>query len=221
MPWCVLEVAHGVGVERARRRRMSRAGSARSARPPRRPSPPLSPDQLQRHLGRLALVAAQDLERRAHAEAAVEPAAVGHGVDVRADDDDLVALARNGRPQVPGDVALDGRVGLLELAEQPFARLAPVLAPGEPVRPVGVAGQLLQLFQVLERTLPVEVRHARKIGATQGRCGVLAHACSAGRSQSSCLPCSCRASAGGLAVREGDASRAAIATSTRRCSAGG
>ena len=94
-------------------------------------------------------------------EAAVEPAAVRHGVDVRADDDDLVGLAGDRRPQVPGDVALDGGVGLGQLAEQPLARRAPILAPRQPARPVRPTRQLRQLVQVLERTLPVEVRHAR------------------------------------------------------------
>ena len=79
----------------------------------------------------------------------------------------LSRLARDRRPQVPGDVALDRRVGLGELAEQPLARRPPVLAPREPARPVGPPGQLRQLVQVLERPLPVEVRHARKIGATR------------------------------------------------------
>jgi hypothetical protein len=125
-------------------------------------------DQLERDRGRLALVRAQHLDRGEEAEAAVEPPAVRDGVDVRPDHDDLVAFARDRGPQVPGDVALDGRVGLRELAEQPFACAAPILAPREPACPVRPAGQLRQLVQVLERTLPVEVRHGGTLGATPG-----------------------------------------------------
>ena len=52
-------------------------------------------------------------------------------------------------------------VGLGQLAEQPLARRAPVLAPRQPARAVRAPRQLRQLVQVLERPLPVEVRHAR------------------------------------------------------------
>ena len=152
----VLEVADRVGVERARR-----GGGAEQAAPEARALLVGPVDQLQRDRGRLALVRAQHLDRGQQAEAAVEPAAVRHGVDVRADDDDLLALAGDRRPQVPGDVALDRGVGLGELAEQPLARRAPVLAPRQPARAVRPTRQLRQLVQVLERTLPVEVRHAR------------------------------------------------------------
>ena len=114
----VLEVAHGVGLERAR------GGGGAEQRAPEARALLVGPvDQLQRDRRRLALVAAEDLERRAHAEAAVEPAAVRHGVDVRADDDDLVAT----RPAIvahrfPATSRSTSRRSRLELAEQPFAR---------------------------------------------------------------------------------------------------
>ena len=152
----VLEVADRVGFQRA-----GGGGRAEQAAAEARALLVGPVDQLQRDRRRLALVRAQHLDRGQQPEAAVEPAAVRHGVDVRADDDDLLALARDRRPQVPGDVALDGRVGLGQLAEQPLARRAPVLAPREPARPVRSTRQLRQLVQVLERTLPVEVRHGR------------------------------------------------------------
>ena len=128
----------------------------------------------------------------------------------------LSRLAGDRRPQVPGDVALDGRVGLGELAEQPLARAAPVLAPREPARPVGPTGQLRQLVQVLERTLPVEVGHgAGRLGATRGaRAGFFASHDSLGaHHRGLALPfsaCSSRAAARGRShVRQGGAASAA------------
>ena len=150
MPWLSLRCRTASGLERARG-----GGRAQQGAPEARALLVGPVDQLQRDLRRLALVRPQHLERREQAEAAVEPAAVGHRVDVRADDDDLVALARDRRPQVPGHVALHGGVGLLQLAEQPLPRRPPVLAPGQPAGPVRASRQLRQLLEVFERTFPV------------------------------------------------------------------
>ena len=62
---------------------------------------------------------------------------------------------------------------------------------------------------------------AGTIGATHGRVRGSSHACSAGRSQSSCLPCSYRVTRRLPRRTPRRRSRAAIASSTRRCSAGG
>ena len=90
----VLEVADRVGVERARRRRMSRAGE----RPKRAPSSSAQSISFSVTAGVSPLCARRTSSAAQHAEAAVEPAAVRHGVDVRADDDDLVAARPGSSP---------------------------------------------------------------------------------------------------------------------------
>ena len=93
----------GVQVQRARERR-----AAQQAAPEARPL--LVGPVHQRHGARRPPGGGdrpERLERAEHAQRAVQPSARGHGVDVRADRDDLVGVALQRGPHVPGRVALD------------------------------------------------------------------------------------------------------------------
>ena len=90
----------------------------------------------------------QQLQTRHHAERAVEPAALGHAVEVAADDQHVVALAAQHRPQVPGLVLvdLDGQRGQRLAQHRP--RLQPLGRPRQPaaaLRPAGVIGKGAQV----------------------------------------------------------------------------
>ena len=111
--------------------------------------------------GRLAVLGnpAQHLDGAHHVEAAVEPAAVGHRVDVPAEQHRTRRRAAQREPLVAGlvDLLLHGQAG--ELAAQPLPRALPRLGPGHPLRAVLVAGQLLQLAELGDRTSRIQ-RHA-------------------------------------------------------------
>ena len=102
----------------------------------------------------------QHLHPGHHVQAAVEPAAVRHRVDVPADQQRPVGLAREREPLVPGLVDL--LRGERALVAQPLARPLPGLGPGDALRAVLVAGQLLELAQLLDRAGGVE-RHGATI----------------------------------------------------------
>ena len=153
---CVLEVADGVGVERAGGggRAQQRAAEARALF--------VGPvDQLQRDLRRLALVAPQDLDRRQQPEAPVQPAAVRHRVDVRSDDDDLVlapAIVAHRLPAASRSTVASVSSSFLS-SHSRAARQSSLHASRR--APSGPSRQLREFMQVLERTLPVEIGHAR------------------------------------------------------------
>ena len=102
---------------------------------------------------------AKHLDGGHHAERAVEPAAGGHGVDVRADGNAPLALARQPGPEVGRLVALHrhavdrGQTGAKELAG-----LLPLRGPAHSPRPAGAAGQPVQLPEVRDDAPGVE-RH--------------------------------------------------------------
>ena len=81
-------------------------------------------------------------------EAAVEPAAVRHRVDVAPDEERALRGAGQREPLVAGLVDLLLGAGRDNLLAQPLARALPGLGPGDSLRPVLVAGQLLQLAQL-------------------------------------------------------------------------
>ena len=145
----VAQVAHGVGIERA-----GHGGGAEEAAAEAR-ALLVGPVDERDGARRRALRGdrAQRLERPHHAERAVEPAAVRHGVDVGADHDGVGALTREPRPQVAGlvDLDLDRQLGE-RLAQQP-ARVLPLVRPAQPPRPAGTAGQLGERTQVGDRAL--------------------------------------------------------------------
>jgi hypothetical protein len=84
-------------------------------------------------------------------EAAVEPPAVRHGVHVAADQERPLGLARQREPLVPRLVDLLRGAGRRHLLAQPLTRPLPRIRPRDALRPVLVAGQLLQLTQLRDR----------------------------------------------------------------------
>ena len=81
-------------------------------------------------------------------EAAVEPAAVRHRVDVAAEQERALRGARQREPLVPGLVDLLLGARRRDLLAQPLARALPRLGPRDALRAVLVAGQLLQLAEL-------------------------------------------------------------------------
>ncbi len=100
--------------------------------------------------------APQHLDAGHHVQAAVEPAAVRHGVDVAADEDGLVGGAAQSEPLVARRV--DGllRPGPVHPPAQPFTCPFPGLRPRHPLRTVLVTGQLLELAELLHDTARLE-----------------------------------------------------------------
>src|ERR671914_517238 len=93
---------------------------------------------------------AQRLERREHAERAVEPAAGRHRVHVGAHDHEAVRLAGEVGPEVARLVDRDLDRELVEARAQELARLRPLVGPAHAAGPVGAAGQLGELAEVGE-----------------------------------------------------------------------
>ena len=85
--------------------------------------------------------APQHLQRREHVQRTVQPPAVGHGVDMPADQQRGVRVTLQRCPQVAGGVLvdLDGQLG--QLVAQPRARRDPGIREGDALRAIGVAGQ--------------------------------------------------------------------------------
>jgi hypothetical protein len=101
---------------------------------------------VRRALGRGA---AQDLQRRHHAEGPVQPAPAGHGVDVRADRERPGPLSRQHRPQVRRLVELDRHpVDLGQALAQEVAGGLPFRRPAHPARALRAAGAAVELAQV-------------------------------------------------------------------------
>src|SRR5919199_730554 len=144
----ILEPPYGVGVERT--------GHSAGAKEAAAEAGPLligPVDQAEgRGRGRLR-IHTQHLQRRRNAEAAVQPAAAGHGVDVGTNHDDVGRLAGEGRPQVAGLVELDRAGQLGQLGTQPVARLLPLGSPAQAPRAIRAARQRRQLTQVAYDTV--------------------------------------------------------------------
>jgi len=94
--------------------------------------------------------APQHLDPGHHVQAAVQPAAVRHGVDVSADQQRPLRIAPEREPLVAGLVDLLRRSGPGNLVAEPAARGLPRLGPGDPLGPVLVAGELAKLFQLAD-----------------------------------------------------------------------
>ena len=96
---------------------------------------------------------AQHFHPGEHVQAAVEPAAVGHGIHVPADQQFALGFAAQGRPGVARFVGfhLDGK--LRQLFRQPVARGLPGIGKGDALRAVVVAGEPAQVFQFVNRAL--------------------------------------------------------------------
>ena len=129
------EVAHGVGDEAA-------AGARRpeqAAREARALFVGEVHDGQRDGWRRTAAVAAERLDAGQHAERAVEPAAVGHGIEVAADDDGLGSRAGQRDPVVAGDVGLGAQPIAGQPLVEPAARVTPHRPPRHPLGTLGVA----------------------------------------------------------------------------------
>ena len=95
--------------------------------------------------GRLAVVlrvdAAQDFDAGEDVEAAVEPAAVGHGIHVAADEQRAIGFAAQGGPEIAGGVGVDFDRQAFELFAQPGAGGDPHLGESDALRAVVIAGE--------------------------------------------------------------------------------
>src|SRR5690606_28244935 len=98
----------------------------------------------------LGLLAPQHLEPGEHAEAAIEPAAGRHRIEVAADHEALRRAAGQGGPQVPRAIALRLDAELVaQLRGEPLARLAPHGAPRDALgTPALIGRQGAQLFEI-------------------------------------------------------------------------
>src|SRR5918997_1984162 len=100
----------------------------------------------------------QDLERPHDVQGAVEPAALGDGVYVPAEEDCPPGVAGRRGPDVPRLVALDlDAVYLLELAPEPLARLYPLVGPGHPAGAVRAACEVGELPELVHGAAGVHV----------------------------------------------------------------
>ena len=91
-----------------------------------------------------------DFDAAHHVEAAVEPAAVRHRVDVAADQQRSLGGAPQREPLVARLVDLLFQRHCGKLPAQPFARPLPRLRPGHALRAVFVPGELLELAQLID-----------------------------------------------------------------------
>ena len=135
------EAAHGVRVERARARARAEQAAAEARALLVGPVDELDGDGPVPGGQR-----AHDLERAQHAERAVEPAAVGHRVEVAADDHEALGVAGQRRPRVARLVPLDRHAGdRVELGAQPVARGDPRVRPRDPLGAALVGGEAGEL----------------------------------------------------------------------------
>ena len=93
----------------------------------------------QRHRRRRALALTQRLDAREHAERTVEPAAVGHRVEVAADDDGVRPRARHRDPAVAGGVGVGAQTLSGQQVVEPAAGVTPHRAPRDTLGAMGVA----------------------------------------------------------------------------------
>ena len=103
----------------------------------------------------------QHLDARHDVEAAVEPAAVRHRVDVPADEQRPVGAAREREPLVARLVDLLDRAGRRDLPAEPLARLLPRVGPGHALGAVLVPCQLAELLELRHGALRVQPHSAK------------------------------------------------------------
>ena len=99
---------------------------------------------------------AEDFEAGDDVEAAVEPAAVGDGVEVATDEECFFGLAGKSDPVVGGCVVVvfDGEI--VQFAREPFACFLPGVGPGYSLGSLVVAGEGEEFFEFVDGALGVE-----------------------------------------------------------------
>src|SRR5262249_5188771 len=111
---------------------------------------------------------AQDFERGEEVEAAIQPAAVGHGIQMATEEQCFFGGAGQSDPVVGGRIVmmLDGQTA--QLGSEPLARFEPGVGPGDALRPVCVAGEGAEFFELgycafrIECHVPVSVVEWRR-----------------------------------------------------------
>jgi hypothetical protein len=83
-------------------------------------------------------------------------------------DHELAALAAAGQrgPDIAGCVLLDLDGQVVQLPPKPAPRLGPRVGPRDPLRAVGVGGQLPQLAQLLDHARGLQPAHFSAAGQT-------------------------------------------------------
>ena len=152
-PLPILQLAHLVDFQAA-----GRGGGSEKA-PPKARAFFIGPvDELQRHRRLRVRVHAERLERRHHTEAAVEPSAVRHRVEMAADDHGLGRGAGQRHPVVAGRVGVDAQAELGDLGLEPLARVAPHRSPRETLRAIGRRRARRQLAEIINHALHTKYR---------------------------------------------------------------
>ncbi len=103
----------------------------------------------------------QHLDARHDVEAAVEPAAVRHRIDVAADQQGFVGVAGQREPLIARLVDLLDCPGRRNLPAKPVAGLLPRVGPGHPLGPVVVPSQLAELLELRHGALRVQPHSAK------------------------------------------------------------
>ena len=105
---------------------------------------------------------AQDLQPRQHVQTAVEPAAVGDGVEMPADQHCPLRVTRQRSPEIACLVRLHPHGQGLELLPEPAACQQPGLGPTDTLSTIGVPGQRVQLLELCNG--PRGVEHGATVG---------------------------------------------------------
>jgi hypothetical protein len=153
--FAVGQAADGVGLQRAGRRARPQQAATEARALLVGPA-----HELERQRARLAGLRAQHLQAADDVQRAVEPAPVGHRVQVPADDHEALRVARGRRPDVARRIALHGdAVDPGELAAEPVVGGLPRVGPRNTLRAVVVAGQPGELAQPGHGPAGVDGRH--------------------------------------------------------------
>ena len=89
---------------------------------------------------------AQHFETRGHAQAAIQPAAVRHRIEMAAEDQRLLRRARQRGPAIAGGIVMVLDRQTLDLGLKPIARFQPGIGPRHALRAVLVGGQRAQFL---------------------------------------------------------------------------
>ena len=89
---------------------------------------------------------AQHFETGRNAQAAIQPSAVRHGIQMAAEDQRLLRRTRQRGPAIAGGIVMMLHGQSLDLGLKPFARLEPGIRPRDALRAVVVGGQCAQFL---------------------------------------------------------------------------
>ena len=131
-------------------------------------SPIDEPDRHGRFAGVLGVEASENLDPGQHIEAAIEPAAIGHRVDVTANEQGAVTLAAQRAPEIARGVGMNHHRQRREFFPEPGAGLGPGRSERHALRAVFVAGQGAQFLEFGDRPFRVQRRAHAKSAKSRG-----------------------------------------------------